>query len=346
MSSETILNNPNTNPNYDFDKENIHSIIQSNNSSKDNSSYGELLKEYVEINKLKIAYIKYRMNDHVNNNLSAGYYDDDNKIIPPYLNYLLSIYIKSFPQIKKHLDKFISIIQKIDNIDIHPMIFQIVFINLIHSTYIYELCSDPTNILTQSNIERISNIQSEVGLGMNAFSSIFENVDMIFKQIEDNFGFNNVLLLPYNEYNIKLSNFLNNYDKTSLENLSVKFNKLNYLLTHIDHLTEYDINDIFLNKYLYTDANTSFENGFLKLDSDKIINKFDNDMKMLETIMDHYLKSYISNYNYVKKFDAFSNIDIDPISFIRKNSIYYWTDYCSTLNGNIFDMIFKSFTDK
>jgi hypothetical protein len=331
---------------YDFDKENINETIISIISDLNNdSSYDEIIQKYDQTNKLKISYIKFLMNNHVDNNSLTKFYDND-LVVPSYLNYLLSIYTKSFPETKNHLNKYLSILIKIDKIDIHPMIFQIVFINLIHSTYICELCSNPGNILNQSNIEKIANIQFEVELGMNIFNNIFDSVDNIFKNTEDYFGYNNISSLNYIDYNKELNEIFNpnpNPNSNSNPNpnpndiiLSNKFTKLNYLLTHIDHLTEYNINEIF----------SEISDDFLNLDSDKIINKFDNDLKMLDTIIDKFVQTYISNYNYVKKFDAFANINIDPISFCKKNSLYFWTNNCSILNGKIFDIIFKSFTNK
>jgi hypothetical protein len=329
---------------YEFDKKNINEMIISIISElNDKSSYDDIIKKYIQVNKLKISYIKYLLNNHVDKNDLTKFYDND-LVVPSYINYLLSIYTKSFPEIKNHLNKYLSILIKIDKIDIHPMIFQIVFINLIHSTYICELCSNPGNILNQSNIEKISNIQFEVEFGMNVFNSIFDSVDNIFKIIEDFFGYNNISSLNYIDYNKELNKIFNK-SSTNLTNptnpsndiiLSNKLTKLNYLLTHIDHQTEYNINEIF--------SETS--DDFLNLDSDKIINKFDDDFKMLDSLTDQYVQSYISNYKYVKKFDAFAHIDIDPIDFIKKNSLYFWTNNCSILNGKIFDIIFKSFTKK
>ena len=172
---------------------------------------------------------------------------------------------------------------------------------------------------------------------MNVFNSIFDSVDNIFKIIEDFFGYNNISSLTYIDYNKKLNEIFNKnpiYANDII--LSNKLTKLNYLLTHIDHQTEYNINETF----------SEISDDFLNLDSDKIINKFDNDFKMLDTITDQFVQSYISNYKYVKKFDAFANIDIDPTDFIKKNSLYFWTNNCSILNGKIFDIIFKSFTKK
>jgi len=324
---------------YDFDKVNINeTIISIISELDDNSSYDEIIKKYIQINKLKISYIKYLLNNHVDKNDLTKFYDND-LVVPSYLNYLLSIYTKSFPEIKNHLNKYLSILIKIDKIDIHPMIFQIVFINLIHSTYICELCSNPGNILNQSNIEKISNIQFEVEFGMNIFNTIFDSVDNIFKIIEDFFGYNNISSLNYIDYNKELNEIFNKSqtDKNPTNDiLSNKLTKLNYLLTHIDHQTEYNINETF--------SETS--DDFLNLDSDKIINKFDDDFKMLDCITDQYVQTYISNYKYVKKFDAFAHIDINPIDFIKKNSLYFWTNNCSILNGKIFDIIFKSFTKK
>jgi hypothetical protein len=326
-------NTKHTSVTFDFNSDNVSDIIRNISSTLNNSSsYDEILNNFTKINELKISYIKFLINKLINDNDLIKIKNDN---LSPYLNYLLSIYVISFPQIKQHTDKYIRILNEIDNFNIHPMIFQMVFINLIHSSYICELCTNPSDIVSQSNIEKISNIQFEVELGMNIFISTFDNVDLIFKEVENFIGYNNVSSQPYSEYNIQLNNILNN--QTDLDNtLLTKFTKLNYMLTHNDHLTEYNINEY------YSELNNNLQN----LDAEQITNKFDNDYKMLDNIMDQYLKSYLANYNYVKKFDAFSSIQINPVEFCKKNAIYYWFDYCSTLNGHIFDTIFKSFSGK
>lgn len=322
----------------DFDKNNITEILNTFVSEiNEYSSYNEILNKHIELNKIKILYIKHHINKYVDDNHLTKFYDN-NETVPPYLNYLLSVYTKSFPQITKHLNKYIPLIQKIDNITIHPMIFQIVFINLIHSIYIYELCSDPSNVLTKSNIEKISNIQFEVELGISIFFEIFEKTDSIFKQNEDFFGYNAISSLSYIDYNQRFNNILYKNHLTTNNKLQNKLTELNFLLTHIEHLTEHNINETF--------SNADYENKCLNLSSEYITNKFDNELKLLDNMTEQYLDSYMSNYSYVKKFNIFSNINIDPTEFIKKNVLYFWTNYCSTLNGHIFDLIFKSFSNK
>jgi len=320
---------------YDFNSNNINEIITNINSIlNDSSSYAEILDNFTKINELKISYIKFLINKYINDNeLIVVKYDYN---LPPYLNYLLTLYTISFPHIKQHIDKYIKILNEIDTFNIHPMIFQTIFINLIHSSYIYELCINPTEVITQSNIEIISNIQFEVALSLSAFNSIFDNVDLIFKDVENFIGYNTISSLPYTEYNYQLDNILNKRQYTWDNSLSNKINKLNYMLTHIDHLTEHNIND----------SLSELNNNLLDFDAEQITKKLDNDHIMLNDTLDIYLKSYLSNYNYCKKFDAFNNIDINPIEFCNKNAIYYWSYYCSNLNGRIFDTIFKSFSSK
>jgi len=251
------------------------------------------------------------MNKHVEN-LEYRKHDTVNN----YICYLLSILGTSFPHIKTYIDKYILILNKIDSIDVHPMIYQMIFVNFIHSCYILELCTNTEKLFNQDDINRIASVSTEVELAFDQFNSIFDRVDMIFESVENTIGYNKVCSSELYDFNIMLSKIMDEEDG-SKQILPDLLHKLNVMLVYIDHLTESSINEYFIDS----------SSNILEKDSSLITHKLDNETELLDKVISAYNDIYTSNTRYVQKFRAFREINIDLPRFREKNPIYYWLYY-------------------
>jgi hypothetical protein len=292
----------------------------------DTSSYSDILNTHTELNSLKISYIKYLMNQYVE---TLDY--PKNSKLSPWLGYTLSVLSTSYPHIRSFVDKITEILNKIDQINIHPMIFQMIFINLIHSSYIIELCTNTNKMYNQAEINRIAYVGPEVELVFNQFIPFFDKVDIIFKSTDAYIGYTELSLITSNEFNLILRQIMEDITPFDKQNLSQHLKKLNIMSIYIDHMTEHNINDVFVD----------IDKNVTEKESDFILKKLDSDIKLLEDIIYTFNNTHLSNTIYAKKFKTFELVEVNFSEFNDNKPIYYWVEYVSILNGKLFNHFFR-----
>lgn len=308
------------------------------NQLSDSSNYNQIFMYQNQFNSIKINYIKLLLNNHIQS-LTTDILNYSDSNLPLYLNYLLSIFSISFPHIRTHIKLIIQSLKNINKYPIHPMIFQSAFINLIHSSYICYLYLNPNSRIDNNIIERIASIQNEVEIGMSIFINIFKLVDDKYINIENFFGMNNLIQLPISDFNIKFEQIMNDDSLHNESNLTNNLIKLNTIIIHIEHMTEYNMNELLskINNDITLILDTDSE-----LNINLLTSKFNMDLNILSQINHVYTSAIKSNYSYLKRFEQLSNFnDIDILLHSEKNLIYYWIDYIANINRKIFDKIFK-----
>lgn len=267
-------------------------------SIDDNSSYEEIYDVQNKIENLKISLIKDKMNNIIRKNIILKY-----DKLPKYLNYILSILSDSYPIINKNIDKIINNLLLVDQYIIHPLIFNSILTNLIYNCYIIEIDESYDELK-----ESLMKIQKEIEFITEIFSPIYNEIDNEFNNIDEITNYNYIEMLNNNDFN-KLFDSIT-LEQTTLKN---KFIKLNCFFKSINNMLSDDINEN-INIFVY----------------DKSLNKFNNDINILNKINTFFNNYLNNNYNYLKKYLIFSDINFKPKN--NRNVIYYWTDIIAYIN--------------
>ena len=281
----------------------------------DNSNYSTIYDILVNLNIEKINLIKVSMNDYVDN---LDYCPKYNKL-NNYSDYILSLLTKSFPILLKYHKNIISLFLIIDKTIIHPSIYQTLLPNILSSVYINELVLNPDLKYNIEFISSIGNIYSEIEIIMSIFNDIFLNIDKHFKTNETIMLYNVINILPFSEFE-ELSEII--YDDI----LNNRIIKLNIMIIKIEKLTQDNMNEYFIeygNEHKYND-------------------KLEYDLLLFDKIGTEHINIIKNSYNYIKKYEIYANLNnLDILTFLKKNSIYFWIDFVAFINGQILDKILK-----
>lgn len=272
----------------------------------DATTYQQLFDIHVRIQKLKIDTIKHKMNEFVNNKCLKK---NDEFELPDYLNNILSMLTESYPIIKKYHTKIIYQLKLIDKICIHPLIFQSLFSNLIHTVFICELLNNNKLFLDKTFTDQLLNIPSDISITFSIFNDIFTSIDDEYTTIESIIEYNKLNSMPIDE-------FFRIGGETTNKNF-----ELNRNIVNLEHMTDYVMNEFSLSLQTY--------------DKTIIDHKFDTDAEMLQKFFILYEKS-------IKTYMNLMNIHIDNLlELCGKNAIYYWIDTIAKINGLMFDKLLK-----
>jgi len=290
----------------------------------DETIYSELHNTHIYIDHLKINYIKHLMNKLILNKNNQG--NSHNEMsntngIQHYVKYILNMLLKSFPIIKTYTNDIISIFNIVDKYNIHPNILHPLLINILYSIYIFETKKNINLINNQEIIQQIQNIIMEVGMCLSIFDEVINNADIIFNNIENIIGYNSISLMSQKDFNVKMNEFMENIEEEK-STLRSNYLKLNMFITYIDHTTENSMRDT------------------MKLLDNKI-NNFDDEKHLFDEMLNQFKIINMANYYHTKKYNKFSNIDIDIMKLNERNILYYWIDYISDINMSII----KNFTN-
>jgi hypothetical protein len=268
-----------------------------------NTNYINLYQVLIDTNINKIKTIKDQMNNYIDKIYQQKNYNN----LPPYLDYMLYMLTKSFPIVHKYYTKIIPMLLLVNNLDIHPAIFQQLFTNILYSIFI------------DSNT-KINNVYDEIEIMMSIFNDIFINVDLIYKSKEDELCYNHINSLSNSEFSELI-------DKIDDDNKLNDIMTFNIMIVQIEHLTQINMNEYFSS----LNNNTEIFN-----------NKLDYDLLLYDKILIEFNKQINNNYNYMTRFEHFNKYkNIDLLKFESKNSIYYWIDYIALINKQKLDLLFK-----
>lgn len=275
----------------------------------DATTYQQLFNIHIRTQKLKIDTIKRKMNEYVNNEClkKNGEFE-----LPDYLNNILSMLTETYPIIKKYHTKIIYQLNFIDKFYVHPLIFQSLFSNLIHTVFICELLSDDKLVLDKTFTDQLLNIQSDISITFSIFNNIFMSIDDEYTTIESTIEYNKLNSMPIDEFIGVIDN------ETTNKNF-----ELNRCIVNLEHMTEHVMNEF----------SSTLCNSLQTCDKTIIINKFDADVDMLQKFLILYGKSIKTNMNQM-------NIHIDNIlKLCGRNAIYYWIDTVALMNGLLLDKL-------
>lgn len=281
----------------------------------DNSTNEQILNVHNIIISNKIDEIVSLMNTKINNDKNLKIFDEH---LPKYINYVLSMVIKSYPFMNKYINKIIEFINIINNYRFHPLLYHQIITNLIITGHIIEF----KNINDKTIFGTLHNIHIETEMIFSIFNDIFISVDEKYKETELFFGYDLLSNLSLFETCKILTDHQNNHNE--INNLGSRIKNINMLLIHLDHLNQYEMNEHF--------ESPTLEN--IKL----IDNLFDIEIEMCKTILRFFEDTLISNYKMSNKFNVFKNINISNeniLKFSKKNGLYYMNDIIATLNNNI-----------
>jgi hypothetical protein len=317
--------------------------------------YNQLYKNFIDMDKKKINEIKLQMNTHICN--SSSYISKYN--LPIYLDYILDTLCKSFPQLNKNLPDIIKLLDYIDKINIHPLIFQSLIINIIHSSYINEIIiikNSTTDLTNNFDHSILINISTDVSMLFSQFDKIFNDIDKKYLIEELNIGYNNMSSYDEKKFNDIFNNIAINQYNNQNQNIDYKL-ILNSFIIYIERVTQInienyiktinvDVDDILtLNETilgLELDLDSDLESD-LKLNiSNKFNYKFTFDNNLLNKLTKVYNNFLKNNYIQIKFFDIFEDINIlNNIDELNKNILYFWIDYIAIINNSLFEKLLK-----
>lgn len=281
--------------------------------------YEQLFDIHIKTNKLKINYIKQKMSELViERNLLRKFNDVG---LPDYLNNILSMLVESYPIMKQHIEKIIFIVKFINDHVIHPIIFQSLLMNLIHTSIIYELINNSNLINDKKFIKQISDIPNNIALSFSIFDDIMITVEKDFKFLDEIIGYNDMSNMSASDF----CDIVNNYIENDI--IISNSHKLNTYIINIERMTEHIMND--------------FSSIMFKSITENEIN-IDKHIEILQKTTTIYEKSIISNMNNINQLNVFADIHIDNLfNLCKKNALYYWINIMASMNSLMFDKLLK-----
>jgi hypothetical protein len=296
----------------------IDYILASNIESTSNS-YEDLYLMIISLEKTKNKEIKEMMNSLVNN--SDSEYKKKYDELPIYLDYIIKMLSTSYPFINKYINDIIKIILIVDNYDIHPLIFQSLFTNLIHSISLNELINFSNNNI----INYLHSVQNEIEILFSSYNTIFENIDNKYLEAEKKIGYNNILNLNYDQFTSLFNSItINPYSNHNKQTI------INTLLIQIENMNHHDIEN-----YIKS----------IKINFDELLvsnNKLAFDTNLLNELTQNYIRAIDKNYKQIQFFDIFNDFDISKqLKINSKNILYFWIDYIAIINNSLFEKLLK-----
>jgi hypothetical protein len=329
---------------------------QSNNSqlmelNKKKSLYQTLFINMTNLNENKSLMIKLKLNEYVTKtNDYVRKYNLPPYNLPIYLDYILSQTNKMYPITKKYADKIIQILNYVHETNLHPYIFQSLFVNIVQSIYINQIIIDKS--LDYSDIVRIN---PDISLLFEQFNSIFDFADDKFRTLENEIGYNNITCMSYIDFDKIFANIaINSYnltdEKTILNVFIVQIQRMtqikmeqNIQSLNIDLETLIELKKINFNSASLTDASqTASTNASLTNASQTDAHKICFDYDLLLYISENYSDMIKQNYIQTKFWDIFEEINIyDHLHKINCFALYFWIDYVAIINNGMFEKLLK-----
>jgi hypothetical protein len=283
----------------------------------------------------KASDIKNKMNAFVQ--LTTSYEKKYN--LPIYLDYILQNVIKSFPIVKHNatqldqLDQIIQLLNNIDQLNLHPYIYQSVIINIIHSVYVdvvksfNSVNSTNTEFVDSIDISDLNKVNPEISLLFEQFNDIFNEVDEKYFEKEQLIGYNEITSLPDTEFNQLFSSIA----MSLLPNANVKTNPnllLNIFIVQIQRQSQ-----------VLTEHKMKNSNEIISNDAQK---KLSLDNSLYDHVFRIYLDSLQQSNLQIKFFEIFDDIAISDLQLkLCKYAIYFWIDYVSIINNSLFELLLK-----
>jgi hypothetical protein len=222
------------------------------------------------------------------------------------INYILSLLSKSYPIIDNYRENITNILKLVNNYDIHVYILQPLFINILYSCHINNINSS------------IINIQSDVEMIFSSYNKLFEDIDKEFKLAEDFLRYNNLSKLDDNELK-PIINYLLESSYISDE------------ITLEDNILKLHLMIIQIEKIVHNDMTILLESFEIP---EHIENKLEYDIKLFDEFKKYNDNFILTTYNKIKLINPiYKDININILSLISKNLIYYWLDFVSKINN-------------
>jgi hypothetical protein len=240
--------------------------------------------------------------------------------------------VTSYPIIEKYANKIIFALKIVDKHNIHPAILQQLYSNLIHNAYIISFTEDNNKINDKNFVIGLTDINADIEIIFSVFLEIYRTADEKFIKVESLLGFNNMSASSSNEFDKLSIEFMDKDCVTFVSNPTNNSLKLNILLININHGVEYAMNEY----------SSSICDSVKKNDSSVLTHKYDADIDTIFKFNALYEKLIKSQYESLRRFGIFNDINIvNIIDLLGKNILYYWIDTIASLNGIILDSLLK-----